>query len=178
MLPPGVARAKSHPVVEGKLAGSSFYKSTCSGPSLPVSLDHLVWPRRSRSSLLRVSGSSLSRRSPRTDFGCVGRENSPRNVCDASFRTSIPIVARTAASDETIATCSRRAMLGGEALEQRVRVLRPPHRERAELLVRPLAVEDEDAAGALRGDPAREQVAQLLGEPKPPAWRRLNPSKR
>ena len=38
--------------------------------------------------------------------GWLGRESSPRKVCDASFRTSMPAVPRTAVSEETIATCS------------------------------------------------------------------------
>src|SRR5581483_4084442 len=56
-----------------------------------------------------------------------------------------------------------RTMLGGEALDRSVGVGGPAHGERPVLGVLPVAVEDEHAARALRGDPARQEVAQLLG---------------
>ena len=54
-------------------------------------------------------------------------------------------------------------MLGGQPLEQRVRMLREADLERAvaEILAGP--VEDEHSAGALLGDEARELVRQLAG---------------
>ena len=51
-------------------------------------------------------------------------------------------------------------MLRGEALEQRVRVLREANLERPVRLVGADAVEHEDAARAFDGDEAREFVAQ------------------
>ena len=52
-------------------------------------------------------------------------------------------------------------MLGREAFEHRVCVLRIADLERPVRLVRPAPVEDEHAARALHGDEAGELVAQL-----------------
>src|SRR5438874_4938870 len=57
-----------------------------------------------------------------------------------------------------------RAVLGREALVQRVRVLGIAHLERPVDGVGAVAVEDEDAAGALRGDPARERSEEHTSE--------------
>jgi hypothetical protein len=54
-----------------------------------------------------------------------------------------------------------RAVLGGEPLQQGVRVRHVAHGERPELDVRPYAVPDEDASGAVQRDEARERVGQL-----------------
>jgi hypothetical protein len=48
-------------------------------------------------------------------------------------------------------------VLGREPLEQRVGVRRVAHCQRPELELLPDAVEDDDAAGALEGDEARER---------------------
>src|SRR5215211_4706311 len=53
------------------------------------------------------------------------------------------------------------AMLGGKALEQRVRVRREPHLERPVLLFGADTVEDDHAARAAYGNEAREQVDEL-----------------
>ncbi len=90
-------------------------------------------PRRRRSSAARVSSSSAvaepraasaPRAAPARDHGGT--------PADERLRTSCPDVPRTAASEETRHTTSRRAVLGGEPLEQRVRVRREAHLERAD----------------------------------------------
>ena len=53
------------------------------------------------------------------------------------------------------------AVLGGEPLEQRVGMGDEANRERTELGVVAHAVEDDDAARALRRDEARERVREL-----------------
>ena len=94
--------------------------------------------------------------------GCVGREKSRKNVCEERFahldRPIVPSTARVGGDEQHMLVP---AVLGGEPLEQRVGVRREAHRERPELLVVPGAVEDDDAAHALRGDEAREGVAEL-----------------
>ena len=165
----------SHPEVEGE--PSTFLQAlqplcklcmlirTCVRSSRPTSLtpadSRAYCPRRSRSSFARVSGSSRSRRRDAASSTCAVGASSSRNVLEAIFATSCPDVPRTAASEETRQTRSPVAVLGGEPLEQRVRVGRVAHRERPDLAILAGAVEDEEAACTLHGDEARELVDEL-----------------
>ena len=110
-----------------------------------------------------MSGSRRSRRSPRVAGGWLGRASSPRK----RLRRELPHLDARRAAHGGVGGDDRdllpAPMLDREALEEGVGVLGPAHLERAVPLGRPFAVEHEHAARALRGDPAREQVAQLLG---------------
>ena len=65
------------------------------------------------------------------------------------------------------------AVLGGEPLEQRVRVGRVAHGERADLAILADAVEDDDAARPFTATKLASSSTSSRDVLRPPAWRRL-----
>ncbi len=152
---------KPHPEVEAEHSSrSNRLQVLCNGPNL-IRTCVRYWPRRIRSSRASVSGSSRSRSwAGRSASSCTG-SRSCRKVCEVIVCTCRPAVPRTAESVETTQTGRGARLLRREPLEQLVGVLGVAHLERADRLVAADPVVDEHAVGALGGDEAREQVAQL-----------------
>src|SRR4051812_5033567 len=172
---------KSHPEVEGEdskgskllqveLQWTQRVTNRCSCRSQP--------PRRSRSSSASVAASSLSRKSPRERSTWLGGTSSSRNAAEESFRTSTPEVPRTAASEETTATCSPRrcsaasrsisvSASGAQRTSSRPCVSSGPWPSKTRTPRAPL--------------PATQPASRsrsCSGDSKAPAWRRLKPSNR